>query len=302
MKIKVLLFLFFAASLSVVLSSYRDGPMKHSGWDGTGAGTNTGCANGGGCHVSTSSLSPTVELDSAGVAVTSYQPGGSYTVKISATNATTGTFGYFGFQLATVSATGAGSASATQAGTWGTSLPPNVQNTPGSGRTAFPIIEHSSAIQATSGTGGAGTVYSESIPWTAPAAGSGSIEICGVMNAVTGLDIAFLCDYQTAPPVTIAEAVATGINTLSDKLSCLKVYPILMNDNITVAFDLKETSAISVSLISMEGQTVKTFMSQESLGQGSFKRSFDVSGLATGVYLMRLQIGNESVVTKVVKE
>ena len=302
MKIKVLLFVFFAAALSVVLSSYRDGPMKHSGWDGTGAGTNTGCANGSGCHVSTSSLSPTVELDSAGVAVTSYQPGGSYTIKISATNATTGTFGYFGFQLATVSATGAGSASAIQAGTWGTSLPPNVQNTPGSGRTAFPIIEHSSAIAATSGSGGAGTIYSESIPWTAPAAGTGSVEICGVINAVTGLDIAFLCDYQTAPPVTITEAVATGIAPLSDKISGLNVYPTLMNENVTVAFDLKETSAINVSLISMDGQTVKMLMSQESFGQGTFKHAFNVEGLTPGIYLIRLQIGNESLISKVVKE
>jgi hypothetical protein len=234
--------------------------------------------------------------------VTSYQPGGTYTVKISATNNTTGTFGYFGFQLATVSATGAGSAAATQAGTWGTSLPTGVQNTPGSGRTAFPIIEHNTAIAAASGSGGAGTVYAISIPWMAPAAGTGPIEIFGVMNAVTGLDIAFLCDYQGAPPVTITEAVATGINTLGDKLSGLKVYPMLMNDNITMAFDLKEESTVSVSLISMEGQTVKTLMSQESFGQGNFKHSFDVSGLATGVYLMRLQIGNESVVTKVVKE
>ena len=52
----------------------------------------------------------------------------------------------------------------------------------------------------------------------------------------------------------------------------------------------------------MEGQTVKTFMSQESLGQGTFKRTFNVDGLATGVYLVRLQIGNASVVSKVVKE
>ncbi len=302
MKIKVLLFLFFTAALSIILSSYREGPMKHSGWDGTGADGTTGCSNGSSCHNSTTSLSPTVELDSAGVAVTSYQPGGSYTVKISAINNTTGTFGYFGFQLATVSATGAGSAAATQAGIWGTSLPTDVQNTPGSGRNSFPVIEHNTAIPAVSGSGGAGTIYSESIPWTAPAAGSGPIEIFGVINAVTGLDIAFLCDYQGATPVTINEAVATGINALSDKLTGFNVYPTLMNDNVTMAFDLRDASNITVSLISLDGRTAKTLMSQEPIGQGTFTRSFDVNGLATGVYLIRMEIENEAVVFKVVKE
>jgi hypothetical protein len=52
----------------------------------------------------------------------------------------------------------------------------------------------------------------------------------------------------------------------------------------------------------MQGQVVKTLVGEESLGEGTFKRSFEINGLSTGIYLVRLQIGNSSVVSKVVKD
>ena len=310
MKIKILLFLLFTGSLSLVLSSYRNGAAAHSGWDGTGATGSTSCSNGGGCHSAVTTAGTTVELDSAGVPVSSYHPGGSYTVKITATCGTAGTLlplAAFGFQLATVSSTGAGSVAATQLGTWGT-LPANVQSTPGSGRRSFPIIEQSAAITATSGTGALGTIYSESIPWTAPVTGSGPVEIFGIINEATGLDINAFCNYQNATPVIIPEDTGqgsgthTGIISMHDNLSGLSAYPTLMNNSITLTFDLKATSSVNATLISIGGQEVRAFMSGEQVGAGNFKRSFDVDGLSTGVYLLRVQAGGESIVIKVVKE
>jgi hypothetical protein len=310
MKIRVVLLLFVAGAMSLVLSSYKNGAAARLGWDGTGATGTTGCTNGGGCHNAVTTAATTVELDSAGIPVSSYQPGGAYTVKISATCGTAGVLlplAAFGFQLATVTASGGGTTAATQLGTWG-ALPANVRSTPGSGRTAFPIIEQSAAITATTGTGALGTIYSESIPWTAPAHGSGAVEIFGIINEATGLDINSFCNYQTATPVIIPEDTGQGsgnhtaINPLSDKLSGFSAYPTLMANNITLAFDLKEMSNVSATLVSIGGQQVKAFMSQEPVGEGAFKRSYDVGGLATGVYLLTLQIGNESIVAKVVKE
>ena len=247
-----------------------------------------------------------VELDSAGTSVTSYHAGGSYTIKISATNGTTNTLPVFGFQLATVLAANGGTNTAAQAGTWGTTLPAHVQSVAGGASGSglnIPIIEHSDTIPATSGTGGTGTTYGISIPWTAPAAGTGSVKIFGVLNGSSGHDIANQNYYQAATPITITEAVShVGINELSDMLSGFNVYPTPMNDNVTVSFDLKTASSVNVSLISMDGQVVKTFMAQESLNEGTFNRAFNVSGLTQGVYLVKLQIGTASVVTKAVKE
>lgn len=211
MKQKIVLFL-FAGLMAFILSSYSGGYGQNGGDDTGASGASGGCS----CHNSTTGLGTKVELDSAGIPVTSYHPGTAYTVKISATNNTTHTtLKRFGFQLATVKATGAGSSSAVQAGTWGT-MPASVQNTTAAvwsgGTPNFSIIEQSSAIlDSGSTTGGVGSRYIESIPWTAPAAGTGSIKIYGIINAVN-YNNSSSGDYaQVATPVTITEAVATSV-------------------------------------------------------------------------------------------
>jgi hypothetical protein len=210
MKHKIVLVL-FAGFLVVLLSSYSSGYAAQGGGDGTGASGSTGCS----CHGSTSSLGTTVELDSAGVRVTSYHPGQAYTVRISGTNNTTHTtLKRFGFQLATITSAGAGTNSAAQAGTWGTTLPASVQNTTAASGWGgnFDMIEHSAAIlDSASTTGGVGSRYIESIPWTAPVSGTGAIKIYGIINAVN-FNNSSSGDYsQAATAVTITEAVAVSL-------------------------------------------------------------------------------------------
>jgi hypothetical protein len=251
-----------------------------------------------------------IELDSANVPVKSYYPGGSYTIKLSGTNGTGANLPDFGFQITSVLLAGAGVQGTVQpAGIWdSTAIPSNVrylQAGPQSCSTCsgynIPVIEHNTQIPATSGSGANGTTYVESFQWSAPAKGSGTVLLLGVINAVND-DQTVTGDYNQNASDTITEAVSTGINAIANDLSGFSAYPTLMNDNVTLSFDVKEASGVSASLISMEGQTVKTFMSQELLGQGTFKRTFSVDGLATGVYLVRVQVGNASLVTKVVKE
>jgi len=305
MKTKITLSIVFCTFFSLLLSSYYDGPAYHAGIVATGAvRAYNGCGDNGSCHGTTTSNNVVLELDSAGIAVQHYYPGQSYTVKISGTNGT-GVAGltHFGFQLTAVLISGSGSASPVSAGTWDSSaLPASVHYivTGGVG-----VVEHSTQLTANSGTGGAGTYYADSVNWTAPDSGTGTVILAGALNAVnfnghkTG-------DYsQVATPDTITEVgfqATTGITPISGPLSGLMVYPTVMNDQITLSFDLKETATISARLISMQGQEVKELVSGESIGTGAFKRTFDVTGLATGVYLVRLEAGSVSVATKVVKE
>ncbi|HWB62956.1 MAG TPA: choice-of-anchor V domain-containing protein [Chitinophagales bacterium] len=207
MRQKTLLLFFAAAVCAVFVYAYPHGLAYQNGQDATGASGGGGCG-GGGCHGTTTSLGTTVELDTAGVPVTTYRPGQSYTVKIKATNSTSSTLPKFGFQLSAVKASGAGS-NPVDAGTWGSTLPSNVRNTStswsGLGET---IIEQSNAITATSGSGGSGTTYVESISWTAPAAGTGSVVIYGSLNAVNGNGSESGDKSQKATQITITEAVA----------------------------------------------------------------------------------------------
>jgi len=179
MKKLFLLFPLLAALGYITLSSYSTGYAAGGGGNATGATGGSGCS----CHTSATTTTVALELDSAGISVSHYIAGHSYTVKITGTNTSTTSLPRFGFQVSVVGATGAGTASATNAGTLAsTGLPASCQNV-SAGTTT--VVEQSSAIVATSGTGGSGTTYVESIGWTAPTtAGTGSIKIYGVVNAV----------------------------------------------------------------------------------------------------------------------
>jgi len=222
MKKNILILTLLGGLSYLIFSSNAAGPGRTSGVDATGAsgagtGANQGCVNGG-CHANMSaSIAVTTELDSVGIPVSVYHPGMAYTIKISGTNNSTNNLPYFGFQLSCVQQNAnnaggsntAGSPACVNAGTFGT-LPTSVRSTTSS---YFPetIIEHSAAIIATSGTGATGTTYVETIPWTAPAAGTGAVVIYGILNAVNH-DATANGDYcNIANTLLIFEAGHAGV-------------------------------------------------------------------------------------------
>ena len=219
MKKKLILLPFVGLFLYITLSSYYFGPAYAGLGDRTGA-TGIASCGGGGCHASSavSSTTVTVQLLSSGTPVTSYIPGNVYTLKISATNTSSSSLPNFGFQMSVVKSSGAGSGSATYAGTMGTA-PAGTHVYTGS---SAQIFEHYNAalgdgsIVATTGTGGTGTTYVETISWTAPTAGTGSVVIYGILNAVNHNSAADAGDFwNNAAPVTICEQPAAITGTLS---------------------------------------------------------------------------------------
>jgi trimeric autotransporter adhesin len=191
MKKKLILLPFISAVLYFMLSSYSEGPYYYGGVIGTGATGSTGCS----CHNSSSysSLNVSVQLQTlGGTPVTSYVGGTTYNVVItgSLTATPSPTLPRFGFQMSVVKASGAGTSGATNAG----SLPTTTSGWPtgthvvstGTGIQIFEQYNGGSpgALLATSGSGSSGTTYQETIHWTAPATGTGSVVIYGVINAV----------------------------------------------------------------------------------------------------------------------
>ncbi len=192
MKKKLLLLPFILGLIYVVASSNHTGVGASSHVEATGATSTTGCS-GGACHGSaSSSTSVTLTLDSAIVGtthypVTHYIAGHSYYITITGVNtSTTATLPKFGFQLTAVRSAGAGTSAASNAGTLATSGLPagcsNVNVTVGSG--SINVVEHNTWLSPASGTGSTGTTYTESIPWTAPGAFTGTIILYGSLNAV----------------------------------------------------------------------------------------------------------------------
>ena len=195
MKKKLLLLPFILILGYVGLTSYSGGP----GTSGLNL-TTSGCG-GGGCHTASTTTTVTIELDSAGISVPRYVAGQSYTIKIVGTNTGGLNLPGFGFQL-----TAENTAGSAMAGTLATAgLPASTHNvTVG----AFHIFEHTAALAATTGGGATGSTYVQSIQWTAPATGFGTVKLVGVLNAVNLDGVTSGDQYKIANAVNLTEIVA----------------------------------------------------------------------------------------------
>jgi hypothetical protein len=190
----------------VVLANSNGYPNDVSG----STASTSGCNAGGNCHgAAATTLDPTVELDSAGVSVSGYVPGQSYTVKITAKQF--GAFTKFGYQVSCVKATGAGTASAVAAGTWGT-LPVGSKKVSSSS----PAVGHGTIL------GVANNAYTVIIPWTAPAKGTGTVNLYGILNALANQGSNA---WQNTPVVSIAERSSPNSISQVTADAGIKLYP-----------------------------------------------------------------------------
>jgi hypothetical protein len=140
--------------------------------------------------------------------------------------------------------------------------------------------------------------------WTAPAVavGTGKVTFYYVGNfsdgngdKTTGDDIQY-----SSSTVVVASEGPNGIENISSKLSAITAYPTVFSQNIQLSFDVIENTKVEATLISLSGQAAQTLMNEE-VSIGSFNRSFNADNLAAGVYLLKLQAGNASVVKKIIK-
>jgi uncharacterized protein YjdB len=179
---KSILFVVVSVGIYFSLVSYSNGGGALSDSDGTGAKGGGGCS----CHqpVPTTEIGVSIELDSAGIPVEQYYPGMTYTIKISGTNNSKTKLPKFGFRMSVVKSKNSGTLSAKNAGEIGAYGLPEYCQQMSIGN--FSIVEHTAPIKATSGIGGPGSVYEKSIPWVAPAGGTGEVKIYGVMLGANG--------------------------------------------------------------------------------------------------------------------
>jgi trimeric autotransporter adhesin len=209
MKKKFILLPLVGALLWITLPGYIAGPAT-SGLDASGATGSTTYCGSAGCHNPgpTSTTNVTIQVYSApGTTVTSYTPASTYTVVITGVN-TSATLNLpkFGFQLAAVKSAGAGTGSAVNAGSF--SAPP--AGTHLATASGINIFEHNpTSLAPLSGTGGFGTVYRDSIIWTAPSTGTGTVVFYGVVNAVNGDGAQNSFDKWNNTTFTLTESSST---------------------------------------------------------------------------------------------
>lgn len=88
------------------------------------------------------------------------------------------------------------------------------------------------------------------------------------------------------------------VDNIKNNGELLAVYPNPANDLINVEYLLIETSDVSFSLFDMLGNTIK-FENAGSMPAGEFNHSISLSDVAKGVYVLKVNIGNNILTKKV---
>jgi hypothetical protein len=301
MKFKITYILFALICLSMVFSSYRNGAALHGGWDCSGGESGftspTGCNSGGGCHASsaTAGIRVVLELDSAGIPVTGYWPGQAYTVKLTGTNTTASALPGFGFQVTATAGT-TELATPTTVGTWGTAPASTHVAAPSAGNYVLSVFEQGSVLSPASGTGATGSIYRDSISWTAPVAGTGSISLWAALNAVNNNGGADAGDLWNVAHIVITEDTVattnTGVATVS-QTDGLSVYPNPVNDILYLQWINTQSGTYTVSVYNTVGQLMQTLANPHSISTTDWP---------SGVYLLNIQKDGANQVFRILKQ
>lgn len=142
-------------------------------------------------------------------------------------------------------------------------------------------ITHSAAINNTAATW--------SFQWTAPAAGTGAVNLHGAFAVTTG--------NTTKQVITIAEKVNTGINEVAKEIALSS----FVNNNeksLTVAFNLKQQAHVSLTLVNYNGQVCGEIHSGN-LTSGAQQYTTSTQHLKSGIYLVQAQVGSQTYFQKV---
>lgn len=180
--------------LATILISNSGGPGNAGNGNRTGAASVTGCAAGGSCHGSAASTATVVNIQllNGATPVTSYTAGVSYTIKITS-GTSSASLPKFGYQACVVTGSGA---------TAGVLIAPGGSHS--GSYSGINTVEHSAPLSTTSG-------FPLNIPWTAPAAGTGTVNIWAVINAVNNDGLPNAADLWNNNHIAITEAISTTV-------------------------------------------------------------------------------------------
>jgi hypothetical protein len=292
MKQKTLLFTLIAGFSVLVLQSNDNGPAFAGTGNRSGSGTSPQAScDGSGCHAAnnaatTANVGITDTTNSTNL--TSYVPGKKYYLRVVGGSAT---LAKYGFQASVVKS----SSASTQAGTLaigGTSSAGTRISTSG----GIQIFEHSSPLTATVVAGA--QVYDAKCYWTAPAAGTGTVKVYGVINGVNGTGTTAGDAPNTATPVTLTEAsssVAATTNAVD-----FKVYPNPASNFITVTAVGIGNGACAVNVYDMRGKLLST--EAVDAVNGSLNTTINSSKWAAGLYFVQISKDNQQKVIAVEKQ
>lgn len=278
MKLRIIYNFFAIALLAFIFQSRSAGPATVQGLQVTGAPGSDGdmgtCGNSG-CHPQ-GSFNPSLSielLDDAGGAVDKYVPGTTYNVRITVT-AGDGAPAAYGMQAVVLDA------GENDVSNW-TDVPSGLQTANVGGRN---YLEQSSASQ-------------ENIfitKWTAPAASTGAVTFYSAGLAINSNGNT-AGDGSANSSLTVAEDDENSTSNLDRDFATINIYPNPVGEVMTLDITSRTAGAFEVNFADVSGKILRT--ETISLTSGKNEKSFNVSDLQKGYYLIQL-CGDEHVTAK----
>ncbi|HFA51598.1 MAG TPA: T9SS type A sorting domain-containing protein [Bacteroidetes bacterium] len=259
--------------LFITLQSRSGGPgISPQALQVTGAPGSTGsvgtCGNNG-CHTAGAfSPSLSIQLLDGTDAVTAYQPGKTYTVKIVNTPGN-GTPARYGFQAVTLDGNDA------QAGAW----------EPLSG--ALHTVELSNRSYAEHSAPSPNGTFE--LEWTAPAAGTGNVTVYAASLASNNNGNT-AGDGVASSTLALTESQTSSTSAADEKIASLKVLPNPVGDRLNLEISSLLSGNFRIRIMDVKGQEVSYTPVDVQAGQQL--KSVDVAALPPGMYVVQL-CGNE---------
>jgi len=277
MKLTFTYTLFALTALCLLFFNNSSGPAEVQGIDRTGGPLSPGPCQV--CH-STGAFSPGIEVEmlDGDDPIDTYEPGKSYTLRVTATHS--GSPLGFGFQAVALQA-----GDDSQAGNF-SNPGDDVQITSLSGR-QYP--EHSTRSDNNT----------FEVDWEAPEVGTGEVDIYAsvvVANGVAGSGGDGSTFLNT--PVTLMEGVVNSTNT-NGLLENLTVFPNPVQEELTLSLASKENATYQLIISNLQGQVV--ISRKMELISGEQLLAMDVSDIPAGVYSLMVTDGERSSSRKILK-
>lgn len=269
----VLLGIFFAGTNGTMEITDNNGKAGFTGSPGESTCNSGGCHNSFGLNSGPGSITITHDIPAEG-----YTPGTVYNITVTVAQQGVSLFGV-GFEALTSGNVNAGTLTATNS---------SVQiKTAANGR---------KNIVHTLGGGASANSKAFQFTWTAPAAGTGNVTFYGIGNAANGNN-STSGDYIYNTNQSVSESNGVGIEYISS-IETLRIYPNPVANELQLEFTLNESKRVNINIADIEGRNVMALYNQNE-SAGTINKTFDISSLSTGVYLLIIQDGSTKKVQRI---
>ncbi|MCU0347040.1 MAG: T9SS type A sorting domain-containing protein [Saprospiraceae bacterium] len=251
--------------LFLLLQSRSGGPATQANLRVTGAPGDGTCANST-CHTA-GAFEPVVSLELLDdtVAVTKYDPGKTYTLRMT-TTAGTGSPARYGFQALSLNAANA------QAGDWGSTLPSGI---------AVKAISNKKYIEHTAPR----SSNVVELPWVAPVAGTGEVTFYA-SSLASNNNTQTSGDGNASGTLAMPENTVSTIAELGNDLARIEVLPNPVADLLNLRITSKLAGVHKIQLYDAAGNVVKSASTDLQVGQSTAQ--VPVGELKAGIYIVQL--------------